>query len=72
MEKEAYSSHVIAASNMIYGVANFIVLRLPPEWRISPSLIHPEVDVVNRVGDVLWVVTGSSINYMVNMNVKKS
>ena len=70
--EEGRSVHVLAASNPLYGAVNFIVLTLPPEWRVSAGHIPPEIDEVRIVDRVLWVITGSTTNYAYNLRSKRA
>ncbi len=60
------STHVVAATNPIYGAVNFIVLALPPGWRLVASNLPPDIEKVVRHGRVQWVTVGVSRNYAVN------
>jgi len=50
--------HLIAASNFLFGVANFLTLTLPEPWRLGRGISPPEVNSYTRRGDLLWVTSG--------------
>lgn len=54
VETEKY---LIAASNILFGVTNFILLPLPKPWRLGRGISPPEVNSTTR-GDSLWVTSG--------------
>ncbi len=60
------SVHVVAATNPIYGAVNFLVLALPPGWRLVAGNIPPDVEKVVKHGRVQWVTIGISRSYAIN------
>jgi len=57
MEVET-KDYLIAASNILFGVTNFLTLALPEPWRLGRGTSPPEVDSYTRRGDLLWVTSG--------------
>ena len=55
----------IAAANVFFGVVNFLIVSLPPGWRLVASNIPPEVDRMVAVGGVRWAVEGRARNGVV-------
>lgn len=64
--EEKHSVHVMAAANPLYGAVNFVVLKLPPGWRMAAGSIPPEIDRVTTVDGVQWVAAGSAKGYLYN------
>ncbi len=64
--EEEHSVHVMAAANPLYGAVNFVVLKLPPGWRMAAGNIPPEIDRVITVDGVQWVAAGSTKGYLYN------
>jgi hypothetical protein len=52
------TKHLIAARNFLLGVANFLILPLPKNWRLGMGNFPPEVNSNVRRGDFLWVNDG--------------
>jgi hypothetical protein len=50
--------HDIAVSNVIYGVAHFLTLRLPEAWELAPGVSHPEVTAVHKRKGRHWIAAG--------------
>ena len=50
--------HLIAASNFLMGVTNFLILPLPKGWRLVQGSSPPEVDSNTQRGDYSWVSSG--------------
>jgi hypothetical protein len=60
------TKHLIAASNFLLGVANFIILPLPKSWRLGIWGFPPEVNSNVRRGDFLWVNDGRASHILFN------
>lgn len=65
MEVET-KDHLIAATNILFGVANFLILSLPKAWRFGREISPPEVDSNIRRGDSLWVTSGRASHILYN------
>jgi hypothetical protein len=55
---------VLAIHNSLLGVFNYLVLSLPPEWRIKPGDLPSEVYSSTKTGTVRWVREGVTVNYI--------
>ncbi len=58
--------HLIAATNILFGVANFLILPLPKAWRFGREICPPEVDSNTRRGNSLWVTSGRTSHIIYN------
>lgn len=52
--------HDISVSNIIYGSAHFLTLRLPEVWEIAPGVGHPEVIAAHDRNQRKWVASGKA------------
>jgi hypothetical protein len=52
--------HDIAVSNVLYGGANFMTLRLPETWDIAPGVGRPEIVAVHDRGGRKWIASGQA------------
>ncbi len=57
---EALVRHDVAVSNIIYGVANFMTVRLPEIWDLAPGVGHPEIVAVHERNKRKWIVSGQA------------
>lgn len=57
MTREA-TEHLISANNILFGLTRFLMLALPPDWRIRGSYLEPDVHSNVRRAEVLWVDAG--------------
>ncbi len=64
--QEEHSVHVVAAANPLYGAVNFVVLTLPPGWRMVAGNLPPEIERIVTVDGVQWVASGSATSYAYN------
>lgn len=64
MSEQSDIGFALAVNNPLIGVFNFIVLNLPPGWRVKAGDFPPEVYSSIKLNDIRWVREGSSINYM--------
>ncbi len=69
---EQHSVHVMAAANPLYGAVNFVVLTLPPGWRMAAGSLPPEIERVVTVDGVQWVASGSATGYVYNRKEGKA
>jgi len=58
--------HLIAATNILFGLAKFLILPLPKAWRFGREICPPEVDSNTRRGDSLWVASGRASHVVFN------
>ena len=65
MEVET-QDHLIAASNILFGIANFLILPLPKGWRFGREISPSEVDSTTQWGDSLWVTSGRASHVVFN------
>ncbi len=52
------TEHLISANNILFGLTRFLMLALPPGWRIRSSYLEPDVHSNVRRADTLWVDAG--------------
>jgi len=57
---------VLAIHNTLLGVFNYLVLNLPPDWRIKPGDLPSEMYSSTKIGTVRWVREGVTVNYVYN------
>ncbi|MFN3476175.1 MAG: hypothetical protein ACK4Z6_01285 [Candidatus Methylomirabilales bacterium] len=62
--------HLIAATNFLMGPTNFLILSLPPTWRLGSGISPPEVDANALFRDALWVTSGKSTHIVVDEKKK--
>ncbi len=60
MDEPERSLHLLAASNIIVGRTEFLVLPLPAPWRITRAVVTPEVRTTIRAGERMWVASGET------------
>ena len=52
--------HDIAVTNILYGGAHFITLRLPETWDIAPGVGRPEIVATHMRHERRWIVSGKA------------
>lgn len=52
--------HDVTVSNLLYGGARFITLRMPEEWDIAPGVGRPEIVAAHLRHDRKWVASGKA------------
>ena len=50
--------HDVSVSNLLYGAARLITLRLPEMWEIAPGVGRPEIVAAHTRDDRKWVACG--------------
>ena len=64
MSAQSETRFVLAIHNTLLGVFNYLVLNLPPRWRLKSGDIPTEMSSSAKVGEVRWVREGVSVNYV--------
>ncbi|MFN3805259.1 MAG: hypothetical protein ACK4SY_09400 [Pyrobaculum sp.] len=59
-----YSWHAIAVGNRLLGLYNFLVLTLPPGWRVVVMPMASEVFSHREIGGVKWVRDGEVMHFI--------
>jgi hypothetical protein len=60
LDNESLVNHDIYVSNLIFGEALFMGLKLPPAWDLGPGVSHPEIAAAHDRRGRKWVVTGDA------------
>jgi len=58
--------HLIAATNVWFGIANFLILPLPKGWRFGREIHPSEVNSKTQRGDSSWVTSGRASHVVFN------
>jgi hypothetical protein len=59
-------AHTVSVGNIILGVYVFVVLRLPPEWKLLKGGIPSEFDYSKDLDGARWVTEGQAYHYLYN------
>lgn len=63
MENREY---IVSVGNLVLGVYVFMVLRLPPEWKIVRGEIPSEFVYSKELESARWVTEGQAYHYLQN------
>lgn len=64
VSEQSETGFVLAIHNTLLGVFNYLVLNLPPKWRLKSGDIPSEMSSSTKIGEVRWVREGVSVNYV--------
>lgn len=60
LDSENLVRHDISVTNVLYGGAHFMTLRLPETWDIAPGVGRPEIVATHLRKDRRWIASGKA------------
>ena len=64
--------HVLAASHLVLGPTNFLVLRLPTNWDVRIGRNPSEVDYTVTYEDVRWAQQGQAFAFVIDESARQA
>lgn len=64
--------HVLAATHLVLGPTNFLVLRLPPNWDVRIGRNPSEVDYTVAHDGVRWAQQGQAAAFVIDEKARRA
>lgn len=69
---EGTRDHLFAATHLVLGPSNFLILQLPERWEVRIGRNPSEVDFSTSVGNVRWAAEGRATGFVLDPVVRRA